>query len=160
MTQPVITLPVVWQSNISIKVWEIFCSNTHLKDYNVLDFLYFEAINPTSLKWVRTCHPLLFSHCLRHGFCFESEDVNGNRVNSGFGLSIQTIWMVFVTNKCKTCPLLFNCLLSLLFPTCNHSVTVKLGSRIEIQDSILLKVTYWQLTYEKWFCELSIIETY
>ena len=77
MTQPVITLPVVWQSNISIKVWEIFCSNTHLKDYNVLDFLYFKAINPTSLKWVRTCHPLLFSHCLRHGFCFESEDVMG-----------------------------------------------------------------------------------
>ena len=37
--------------------------------------------NPILFEWVPIWHPLSFLLYLRHGFCSESEDVKGNRVN-------------------------------------------------------------------------------
>ena len=39
-------------------------------------------LNPITLEWLPIWHPLPFSLYLGHGFCSESEDVEGNRVKN------------------------------------------------------------------------------
>ena len=46
--------------------------------------------NPIPLEKVRFWHPLPFSLYLRHGFCSESEDVEGNRVK---------VWLELTYNR-------------------------------------------------------------
>ena len=41
-----------------------------------------KCINPIPFEWVPIWHPLSFSLYLRHGFHYESEDVEGNRVKT------------------------------------------------------------------------------